>query len=95
MTWERGDLALCTDRRPWDVNFGPDSGYVGEVLKMITDGVGDLGLKFADWPEEYWLSTVFVKVPPLTTDERDEFLIDLSFDAEVAERLLKYGKVVR
>lgn len=101
MTWEPGDLALCINATP-KPGTSPSLLEVGleyTVLAVYKNPFYALGLILEEVspPDNMpaFLASRFIKATSLTRRERDEFLTDLEFDADVAARLLKYGKVIR
>jgi hypothetical protein len=90
--WKPGELALCVREGviwcgPLTAHTGeyaPQKGYCGEVVStapsMMFDGEpcpsGCMDLVFADG--RAGLSQRFRRIPPLTDEERDEFLADLN-----------------
>lgn len=93
--WKPGDLALAIKSGIY-IQAG-ECHYVTEVVPVNDWLYGAVGpaLIFANVTQAenigksarggFWCGN-FLKIPPLTDEERDEFLTDLEFDLQVAER---------
>ena len=82
MSWEKGDLAICVQDGKW-ISFqyplvireNPKRGWIGVVAQ-----VHPRSLEFEELGDDTFVKEGFRKIPPLTDEERDEFLADLRND---------------
>lgn len=80
-SWAVGDLALYTGCGCWvtssgDPTIGPGVGFIGEVTCLEVED-DYLGLGFVEWSEDTYDARLFVRIDPLTDDEKRKFEADL------------------